>query len=225
MIHLSGWMHLRALTFTRVHKPFLSVQTKFSLLTVSDPWIKENNTYMNIHTSLPPAVFQSPGEFGKILPKSACWAGDYNTALPTVNQKAAKSCLGLHPPSQYSSLFPSAFSPGLFLNPLPALPSSNSRHHFSTCPPLLFCTSFITYIFDTRPLSLCFFCTHRSTAQLSRSTERRNTRKTVGEGTMRWRGGNVTTEAWGGLFRQPRWQGSPGRTGEKDHIKEKEIMI
>lgn len=220
MIHLSGWMHLRALTFTRVHKPFLSGQTKFSLLTVSDPWIKENNTYMNIHTSLPPAVFQSPGEFGKILPKSACWAGDYNTALPTVNQKAAKSCLGLHPPSfQALSLRVSFWIPCPRYLLLTLVITSPPVRLFS------FCTSFITYIFDTRPLSLCFFCTHRSTAQLSRSTERRNTRKTVGEGTMCWRGGNVTTEACGGLFRQPRWQGSPGRMGEKDHIKEKEIMI
>lgn len=128
-----------------------------------------------------PCGFQSLGEFGKTLPKSACWAGDYNAALPTENQKPAKSCMGLHPPSQYSSLFPSTFSLGLFLNALFLLPSSNSLHHFSTCPPLLFCTSFIACIFDTRPLSLCFFCTHHTSAQLSGSTERRNTRKTVGE--------------------------------------------
>lgn len=49
----------------------------------------------------PPVVFSHWGNLVKTLPKSACWAGDYNAVPPTESQEPAKSCLGLHPPSQF----------------------------------------------------------------------------------------------------------------------------
>lgn len=62
MIHLSAWMHWRALTLTRRHKPLLSVhcRAKLSLQTAPlDPWTKTTRT----HTSIPvhPLWFSATG--------------------------------------------------------------------------------------------------------------------------------------------------------------------
>lgn len=73
---------------------------KLSLQTApSDLWIK-----IRTHQCTPSGL-QPLGEFCETLPKSACWAGDYNAVPPAESQEPAKSCLGLHPPPYFFLLF------------------------------------------------------------------------------------------------------------------------
>lgn len=159
MIHLSAWMHLRALTLTHNHKPLLSVQsrTKFSLLTVSsDPWTNEKNTLTHTWTSIPvyPLWFSVTGNLVKPCPSLHAEQGITTQLSP---QRVRNQP---NPAWDYTLLLnfsPSFHAPSLrvwlFLNPLFLQPSSTSLQHFSPRP---FCSSFIPYIFDTRPESLCF---------------------------------------------------------------------
>lgn len=62
------------------------------------------HTPTHFYAALPPAVVQPTGEFGETMPKSACWAGDYNARLPTERPEPAKSCLVLRPPPPHFSL-------------------------------------------------------------------------------------------------------------------------
>ncbi len=160
-----------------------------------------------------PCGFQPLGEFGETLPKSACWAGDYNTVLPTESQEPAKSCLGLHPP-HFFLLFPSALSvsDSLFESlVLFSSPPFTSLNHFSPCPPLPSCSSSIPCIFDTRPLS--FLCFPAPTTPLlsplkqrEKQGEEEHRKKKSRWMALYWRGGKQINTDSLKLIRNPHWQ-------------------
>lgn len=192
MIHLSSWMHLTALTLTHHHKPLLSVQskTKFSLLTVSsDPWTNKKkklaHTCRDIHSSLPPVAFSH-------------------------YENLVKPCPSLHAERRITM----QLSPQRVKNqPNPAWNYTLLLNHPHP-PPLPSCCSFISYIFDSRPLSLFVLL---DPPLLGSVLKKPGEEKTGGLTLWEWQ-----NAMWGAvqtcrrLIRHPYWQGSVGQIGKED---------
>lgn len=99
-----------------------------------------------------PCGFQPLGKFDETMPKSACWAGDYNAVLPTREPRTSQI---LHRITPSSSLVPCAASlwipPCLYLLTL---------YIVYICT-VIFSTPFLLH-FDSRPRSSLFLCSHQS---------------------------------------------------------------